>query len=71
MKDEEMQIVDLLRRELPSNLLQKADEIEILILKEKYREAYLNMYELKKSNLWTPTSQYLELIEKFWWNYAN
>ncbi len=71
MSDIEVQIIKILKEDLPLNLLHKVDEIEMLITKEKYREAYLNMYELKNSKEWSPTSEYLQLIERFWWNYAN
>ena len=64
-------IITLLRKELPTSLMQDVDEIELLIMQEKYRQAYLKMYELWKSSLWSPTSEYLQLMEKFWWNCAN
>lgn len=65
------QIIRLLRTELPSSLLQSVEEIEMLIKQEEYRQAYLKMYEITKSPLWVPTSEYLQLMEKFWWSYAN
>ena len=64
-------IITLLRKELPTSLMQDVDEIELLIMQEKYRQAYLKMYELRKRSLWSPTSEYLQLMEKFWWNCAN
>lgn len=71
MRDVGLQIIELLKKELSLNLIHKVDEIEMLIRKEKYREAYLNMYELKSSKEWSQTSEYLQLIERFWWDYAN
>ena len=50
-------IITLLRKELPTSLMQDVDEIELLIMQEKYRQAYLKMYELRKSSLWSPTSE--------------
>lgn len=67
----EQRIIRLLRCKLPVSLMHNVDEIEFLILQNKYREAYLKMYEVKKNPLWSPTSEYLQLMEKFWWNYAN
>lgn len=40
-------------------------------MQEKYRQAYLKMYEIRKSSLWSPSSEYLHLMEKFWWYCAN
>ena len=71
MENIEQRILKLLRCKLPVSLMQNVDEIELLILQKKYREAYLKMYEIQKNPLWSPTSEYLQLIEKFWWNYAN
>lgn len=71
MDNLKQKIIRLLRTELPSALLQDVEEIEMLIRQEDYRQAYLKMYEIRKSPLWVPTSEYLQLIEKFWWNYAN
>ncbi len=70
MDDLKQKIIRLLRTELPSALLQDVEEIEMLIRQEDYRQAYLKMYE-RKSPLWVSTGEYLQLIEKFWWNYAN
>lgn len=71
MENLNQKIIRLLRTELPESLLQNVEEIEMLIKQEDYRQAYLKMYEIRKSPLWVPTSEYLQLIEKFWWNYAN
>lgn len=71
MESINQKIIRLLRKELPSTLMQDVDEIELLIMQEKYRQAYLKMYEIRKSSLWSPTSEYLQLMEKFWWNCAN
>ena len=65
------EIFELLRTYLPESLIYKVDEIGMLIKDEKYREAYLVMYELKQNKLWSPPSKYIQLMEKFWWNYAN
>lgn len=71
MKDVSLQIIELLRQELPQVLLYNVDEIETLIISEKYRAAYLKMDQLKKEQVWSPTKEYLHLMEEFWWNYAN
>ena len=71
MENVKKRIIELLREELPTSLLQDVDEIEKLIMQEKYRIAYLKMYEIRKCQAWTPTNEYLYLMEKFWWNYAN
>ena len=44
----EQRIIRLLRCKLPVSLMHNVDEIEFLILQNKYREAYLKMYEVKK-----------------------
>ena len=64
-------IIKELRDGLPASLIQYVDEVETLIMDGKYREAYLKMYEIKNNPLWHPTSEYLQLMENFWWNYAN
>ena len=64
-------IIKELRDSLPASLIQYVDEVETLIMHDKYREAYLKMYEIRNNPLWSPTSEYLQLMEKFWWNYAN
>ena len=64
-------IIKELRDSLPASLIQYVDEVETLIMDDKYREAYLKMYEIRNNPLWSPTSEYLQLMEKFWWNYAN
>ena len=51
--------------------MQYVDEIELLVMHDRYREAYLKMYEIKNNPLWPPASEYLQLMENFWWNYAN
>lgn len=71
MESISQKIIGLLRKELPSTLMQDVDEIELLIMQEKYRQAYLKMYEIRKSSLWSPSSEYLQLMEKFWWYCAN
>jgi len=64
-------IMQELRNGLPTSLMQYVDEIELRVMHDKYREAYLKMYEIKNNPLWHPTSEYLQLMENFWWNYAN
>lgn len=64
-------IIKELRDSLPASLIQYVDEVETLIMDGKYIEAYLKMYEIRNNPLWSPTSEYLQLMEKFWWNYAN
>ncbi len=64
-------IIKELRDGLPASLIQYVDEVETLIMDGKYRQAYLKMNEIRNNPLWSPTSEYLQLMEKFWWNYAN
>lgn len=64
-------IIKELRDRLPTSLIQYVDEVEVLMVRGKYREAYLKMYEIRNNPLWSPTSEYLQLMERFWWNYAN
>ena len=64
-------IIKELRDRLPTSLIQYVDEVEVLMVLGKYREAYLKMYEILNNPLWSPTSEYLQLMERFWWNYAN
>ena len=64
-------IIQGLRNELPTSLMQYVDEIELLVMHDRYREAYLKMYKIKNNPLWSPTREYLQLMENFWWNYAN
>ncbi|MCX4341772.1 MAG: hypothetical protein OSJ72_19360 [Lachnospiraceae bacterium] len=71
MENVKQRIIKLLKEELPSSLMKDVDETELLIMQEKYRQAYLKMDEIRKSTLWTPSSEYLQLMEKFWWNCAN
>lgn len=71
MENVKQKIIKLLKEELPSSLMKDVDETELLIMQEKYRQAYLKMDEIRKSTLWTPSSEYLQLMEKFWWNCAN
>ena len=39
-------IMQELRNGLPTSLMQYVDEIELLVMHDKYREAYLKMYEI-------------------------
>lgn len=71
MESKKQRIISLLREELPSPFMKNIDEIESLIIQGNYRQAYLKMYEIRKSPLWSPTSEYLQLMEKFWWECAN
>lgn len=71
MENVKQKIIKLLKEELPSSLMKDVDETELLIMQEKYRQAYLKMDEIRKSTLWTPSIEYLQLMEKFWWNCAN
>lgn len=68
MEDIRKQILDEIKEHFSMELL---GEIEELMIKEKYRQAYAKMYELKKSKQWSPTDKFLQLLEKFWWIYAN
>ena len=52
-------------------MMADVDEVELLMKQGKYRAAYSKMYEIRKNPLWSPTSEYLQLIEMFWWEYAN
>lgn len=71
MKDLNQQIIELLRQKIPFSLMSEVDEIELLITQGKYRAAYFKMYEIRKNPSWSPPSEYLHLMEKFWWHYAN
>lgn len=71
MNDVKKRIIELLREELPISMSQDVDEIEKLIIQGKYRIAYFKMYKIRKNQIWSPTNEYLHLIEEFWWNYAN
>ena len=64
-------IIKELKNHLPTSMIQYVDEVEELIVRREYREAYLKMYEIRNNPSWSPTSKYLQLMEKFWWNYAN
>ena len=69
--DIEKEIIDVLKKELPPKLISQVDVIENFIEEKKFRAAYMEMYNLKKNNTWTPTIKFLSLLEKFWWLYAN
>ena len=70
MKDIKQEIIDLLREKLPGSLMSEVDEIELLIMQNENRPAFRKMYEIRKNPLWTPTSEYLQLMEMFWCKYA-
>lgn len=71
MKETKQKVIEELREKLPLSLMESVDEVEALIKQGKNRDAYLKMYEIQKNPLWSPTSEYIHLIEMFWWNYAN
>lgn len=71
MKNVKQQIMESLREEIPLDLISDVDEIELLLHQDRYREAYLKMYELQHNKGWSPTNKFLQLMEQFWWNYAN
>ena len=68
MKELKYEIIDELRGKIPAEQLL---EIEKNINEEKYRWAFEDMEKLKSSKQWSPTQKFLNLLEKFWWEYAN
>ena len=70
MEDLRERIVELLRKKAPLSLESEINEMEALIKQKEYRQAFLKMYEIKKDPSWTPTEEYLKLMEKFWAYYA-
>lgn len=68
MEEIKDKIIDELRGRVPD---EKVDEIQTLIIQEKYRWAFDELQKLKSYGEWRPTEQFLHLLEKFWWTYAN
>jgi predicted AAA+ superfamily ATPase len=71
MKNISDEIIDILNDELPECLANKVDEFKMQVEKGKYRPAYIILDELKNNKSWSPTAEYLQMIEKFWWTLAN
>ncbi|MCR5737312.1 MAG: hypothetical protein K6G64_06660 [Eubacterium sp.] len=45
--------------------------IKSLLDEEKYRMAFLELSKIKESSEVKVSQKYLNLLEKFWWEYAN
>ena len=60
-------IIDELKGNVPDEVV---NEIQKLIIQEKYRWAFDNLQKLKESKDWQPTEKFLYLLEKFWWTYT-
>lgn len=65
VQDIKQEIISLLREKLPKALMPDVDEVGFLIMQNKNRQAWIKMDEIKKNPLWSPTSEYLGLMEKF------
>lgn len=46
-------------------------QIEEACHQGKYRQMFLLVSELKQTGVWQPTEEEEELLEQFWWQYAN
>lgn len=68
MKEVKEKIIDELRGNVSDDTVNK---IEMLIKQERYRWAFDDLQKIKESKQWQPTEEYLFLLEKFWWLYAN
>ena len=60
-------LISLLREKLPESLQPDVDEVELFIMQNKNRQAWIKMDEIKKNPLWSSTSEYLDLVEKSWY----
>lgn len=61
-------IIDELRGNVSDEVV---NEIQELIMQGKYRWAFADLQKIKESKDWQPTENFLHLLEKFWWTYAN
>ena len=66
-QDIRQEIISLLREKLPESLQPDVDEVELFIMQNKNRQAWIKMDEIKKNPLWSSTSEYLDLVEKSWY----
>ena len=64
-------IIEILESELPEEYKSEIDKFKHYTLQKKYRQAYLVLNDLKKIKNWSPSSELLQLMEKYWWEYAN
>ena len=67
VQDIKQEIISLLREMLPTSLQPDVDEVELLIMQNNNRQAWIKMDEIKKSPLWSPTNEYVDLMEKSWY----
>ena len=67
VQDIRQEIISLLREKLPESLQPDVDEVELFIMQNKNRQAWIKMDEIKKNPLWSSTSEYLDLVEKSWY----
>ena len=65
IKDE---IIDELEGNISEELL---ISIKSLIDEKKYRLAFIKLNKIKESSEWSVSQRYLDLLDKFWWTYAN
>lgn len=66
------EIKDEIVSELEGNISKELlISIKSLIDEKKYRLAYIELYKIKESSEWSASQRYLDLLEKFWWTYAN
>ena len=67
VQDIRQEIISLLREKLPESLQPDVDEVELFIMQNKNRQAWIKMDEIKKNPLWSPTNEYIDLVEKSWY----
>ena len=66
------EIKDEIIAELEGNISEELlNSIKLLIDEKKYRLAFIKLNKIKESSEWRVSQRYLNLIEKFWWTYAN
>lgn len=66
------EIKDEVISELEGNISEELlISIKSLIDEKKYRLAFIKLNKIKESSEWRVSQRYLDLLEKFWWTYAN
>lgn len=66
------EIKDEMIAELEGNISEELlISIKSLIDEKKYRLAFIKLNKIKESSEWSVSQRYLDLLEKFWWTYAN
>ena len=66
------EIKDEIIVELEGNISEELlASIKSLIDEKKYRLAFIKLNKIKESSEWNASQRYLDLLEKFWWTYAN